>query len=68
MEEPNDLILATEAAKLRGVTRGAIYKLIRTGRLRSFQKYGVLLVSKSEVETFIPLKRKGSRGKEEKRD
>ncbi len=47
--EPSDWISQSEAAKLRGVTRQAVSKLIRQGRLRTFEIGGHVLVSRSEV-------------------
>lgn len=47
--EPSDWISQAEAAKLRGVTRQAVSKLIRQGRLRTFEIGGHVLVSRAEV-------------------
>ena len=51
-----DLITQAEAARLRGVTRSAIAYLIGQGRLRTYERFGVTFVSKSEVENYAPLK------------
>lgn len=51
MSEEN-LITVPEAAKIRQVSDVAIYALIKRGRLRSIEKYGVILVYRDEVEAF----------------
>ena len=55
-ESAEDLITQAEAARLRGVTRSAIAYLIAQGRLRTYERFGVTFVSKSEVEGYEPLK------------
>jgi excisionase family DNA binding protein len=50
----SDWISQAEAAELRGVSRQAISKLIRTGRLKTFEVGGHVLVSRSEVLGFQP--------------
>lgn len=55
-ESAEDLITQAEAARLRGVTRSAIAYLISQGRLRTYERFGVTFVSKSEVESYEPLK------------
>jgi hypothetical protein len=55
-ESAEDLITQAEAARLRGVTRSAIAYLIAQGRLRTYERFGVTFVSKSEVENYEPLK------------
>lgn len=50
----SDWISQAEAAELRGVSRQAISKLIRTGRLRTIDAGGHALVSRSEVLGFHP--------------
>lgn len=63
-------ISQTEAAKLRGVTRQAIARLVRKGRFRTLSIGGKTLLKKSEVEGFQakppgpPPKRKESRQKQ----
>ena len=52
---PSDWISPAEAARIRGVTRQAITKLIQSGRLSVFAVGGRKLVRKDEVETFAPL-------------
>jgi len=51
-----DLISQAEAARLRGVTRQAIRKLVEVGRLRSYTIGGRNLVLRSEVRQFVPHK------------
>lgn len=55
-ESAEDLITQAEAARLRGVTRSAIAYLVSQGRLRTYERFGVTFVSKSEVEGYEPLK------------
>jgi hypothetical protein len=55
-EEGEDLITQAEAARLRGVTRSAIAYLIAQGRLKTYKRFGVSFVSKSEVESYEPQK------------
>jgi excisionase family DNA binding protein len=50
----SDWISQAEAAELRGVSRQAISKLIRAGRLKTFEVGGHVLVSRSEVLGFQP--------------
>jgi excisionase family DNA binding protein len=47
--DDSDWISQAEAARLRGVSRQAISKMIRAGRLRSFEFGGHVLVSRLEV-------------------
>jgi excisionase family DNA binding protein len=53
--DPSDWISPAEAARIRGVTRQAITKLIQTGRLTVFSVGGRKLVRKDEIEAFAPL-------------
>lgn len=50
--ELSDWISQSEAAGLRGVSRQAIFKLIRAGRLRTLEIGGHVLVSRSEIVEF----------------
>jgi excisionase family DNA binding protein len=50
-----DWISQSEAARLRGVSRQAIAKLVRRRRLSAQAIGGRMLVLKSEVEAFVPL-------------
>ena len=49
---PHDWISQAEAARFRGVTRQAIYKLIKSGRLQTLEVGGRLLVNKREILNF----------------
>jgi len=50
-----DWISQAEASRIHGVSRQAISKLVRAGRLRSKSIGGRVFVSRSEVESFHPL-------------
>ena len=52
--DSSDWISQSEAARLRGVSRQAISKLVRTGRLASIVIGGHTLVSRAEVVAFQP--------------
>ncbi len=64
-----DLITLDEAAKLRNVTRSAISYLIAQGRIKSQTWLGRVVVNRTEVLNYKPLKagRKPSKAKAEKR-
>jgi excisionase family DNA binding protein len=47
-----DLITQIEAARIRGVSRQAIHKLILRGKLKGHVVAGHVLVSRTEVENF----------------
>ena len=51
----NDWVSQAEAARIRGVSRQAIAKLIAAGRLPTVRFGGRLFVSKSHVLAFAPL-------------
>lgn len=51
---PAEWISQAEAAKLRHVTRQAISKLVRKGRLRSIVIGGHTLVRRADVLSFRP--------------
>jgi hypothetical protein len=53
---PKDLITMRDAADLRGCTIGAISKLVSRGRITGYPQYGKTLVSRSEVEKYMPVK------------
>jgi excisionase family DNA binding protein len=61
-KEVGDLITQAEAARLRGVSRTAIGKLIERGRLRSVAIAGRLLVYRSEVLAFERKPRESTKG------
>lgn len=48
-------ISQAEAARQRGISRQAIWKLIKKGRLRSINIAGHILVNRHDVEFFEPL-------------
>ena len=50
----NDWVSISEASRLRGVTRQAISKLAKLGRLESVRVAGRTLVNKKEVLEFEP--------------
>ncbi len=49
-----DLITQAEAARLRGVTREAIYGLVARRKLETVEIGGQKFVRRSEVENYIP--------------
>jgi len=51
---PSDWISQAEAAELRGVTRQAISKLVRNGRLRTIRVGGHTLVNRADAITYRP--------------
>jgi len=53
--ELDDLITQAEAARLRGVTREAIYDLVARGRLQTIEIGGQKFVRRSEVLNFEAL-------------
>jgi excisionase family DNA binding protein len=57
----DDLISIAEAARVRGVTHGAIRDLISRGRLQAVEVGGRRFVSRSEVKAFRS--EKGGRGR-----
>jgi len=51
---PSEWISQAEAAQLRGVSRQAISKLVRKGRLKSIVVGGHTLVCRADVLSFNP--------------
>lgn len=51
---PEDWISQSEAARLRGVSRQAISKLIKKGHLRTLLVGGYVLVNRTDVKDFQP--------------
>lgn len=51
---PTDWISQAEAARLRGVTRQAIARLVERGRLRAMTVGGHTFVCRADVEAFAP--------------
>ena len=52
--KPNDWVSQAEAARMRGVSRQAIARLVKKGRLRAYAVGGRALVLRSEIEAFTP--------------
>jgi excisionase family DNA binding protein len=50
----NEWISQAEAARIRGVSRQAISRLIKKGRLRVLKIAGKVLVNRAEIEAFVP--------------
>lgn len=48
----NMWITQAEAARIRGVSRQAIHKLIKKDRLKTFKVGSVIFVDKSQVESY----------------
>lgn len=59
--QADDLISIAEAARLRGVTHGAIRNLIERGRLPAQEVAGRRVLRRGDVMRFIP--EKGGRGR-----
>ena len=53
-EESQEWISQAEAARLRGVSRQAIARLVRRGRLKILRIGGRTLVRRKEIEHFEP--------------
>ena len=49
-----DLVTQAEAARIRGVSREAIYGLVGRGKLRVVEIGGQKFVRRSEVESYEP--------------
>ena len=65
--DPPEWISQAEAARLHGVSRQAINKLVQSGRLRSVTIGGHVLVSRVDVEEFSP-QRSGRHAADDNRD
>jgi excisionase family DNA binding protein len=50
---PSDWISQAEAARIRGVSRQAIAKLVKQGRLRTLEIAGHILVHRADVLAFV---------------
>lgn len=50
----SDWVSQAEAARLRGVSRQAIAKLVRKGRLRTLEVGGHVLVNRTDILNFEP--------------
>jgi excisionase family DNA binding protein len=53
-KELDDLITQAEAARLRGVSREAIYGLVARRKLKVIEIGGQKFVRRSEVESYTP--------------
>lgn len=62
-ENIDDWISQVEAARIRGVSKQAIAKLIRRNRLEAREIGGRKLVRRSEVQAFVPMPIGRPRGK-----
>lgn len=51
-----DWITQLEAAELRGVAVQVINNWVRRGRVRTREQYGKVLVSRSEIQSYEPMK------------
>ena len=52
----NDLISFADAARLRGVSRQAMSRLVAKGRFRAVSIGGRGFLSRKEIENYVPLK------------
>jgi hypothetical protein len=55
----DDWISQAEAARMRGITGAGIVSLIKRGRLETLEIAGKVLVSRKQIEEFVP--RRGGR-------
>lgn len=51
---PSEWLSQAEAAEIRGVTRQAISRLVKRGRLRAIEVAGHTLVNREDVLNFEP--------------
>lgn len=54
LRRPDDWVSQADAARMRGVSRQAISRLIKKGRLATLVVGGKILLKRSEVESFKP--------------
>lgn len=47
-------ITQAEAARIRGISRQAINKLVKAGKIQTLEISSVIFVSKEEIEKFKP--------------
>jgi excisionase family DNA binding protein len=70
-ENLDDLITQAEAARLRGVSREAIYGLVARGKLSVVEIGGQKFVRRSEIESYTPevggRPRESGKGKERRK-
>lgn len=55
MNALEDWITQAEAARLRDVSRQAINKLVKKGRIKSLRLGSIILVNKNEIKSFKAL-------------
>jgi excisionase family DNA binding protein len=53
--DPQDWVSQAEAARIRGVSRQAIAKLVRGGRIRTLEIGGNILVHREDIALYKPL-------------
>jgi hypothetical protein len=53
-KNPDDWVTASEAARIRGVTRQAIANLMGRGKLRTLVFGQKTFVNRRDVETYVP--------------
>ena len=51
---PDDWVSQAEAARMRGVSRQAIARLIKKGRFRTLEIGGKVLLRRKDIETYQP--------------
>ncbi len=52
--DPAEWISQSEAARIRGVSRQAIHKLVKKGSISTLEIGGHVLVNRNELESFEP--------------
>jgi len=50
----HEWVSQAEAARIRGVSRQAISRLIKKGRLKVLRIGGKILLNRSDIEAFVP--------------
>jgi excisionase family DNA binding protein len=53
--DPSEWVSQAEAARIKGVTRQAIHKLVQSGRVRTIQFGGRILVNRKEFDGVSPV-------------
>jgi hypothetical protein len=62
----DELITLTEAAEIRGISVSAVSHLVKRGRIRSEERYGKVLVYRSDIKNFEPVRAGWPKGKSRK--
>jgi len=52
----DEWITQSEAARIRGISRQAINKLVKKSRLKTFCMGNIIFVNRKEIENFLPKK------------